>query len=254
MAQSRLTRDTLARDWASPPPPITNGVVPRNVATADTGAGLVDPTQDPFLLTGPRLYGTTMGTHTQPGLRPPGFGLVSNHPLGASHTATSNHPLGTSQTATSYWLRPPDFAPPPRLMPPGQAPENHSPSDCGMSCTHGTYTVVYRTILRATICTMSCALDAQKFFPRRTLKHNQPPHMGLSSAAPCQIAWPFSVTLRLSSVHQKATWAKRRCAQETTPPPSASRTHEPTNNPLFRRFLETPSRPVLSTNTLHIQV
>ena len=26
---------------------------------------------------------------------------------------------------------------------------------------------------------------------RRTSKHNQPPHMGLSSAAPCQAAWPF---------------------------------------------------------------
>ena len=108
--------------------------------------------------------------------------------------------------------------------------------------------MVCRTTLRVIICTMSCALDAHMFVLRRTSKHNQPPHMGLSSAAPCQAAWPFSVKLRLSSVHQKATsWAKRRCSQDTIPLPSASRTHERASNPLFRRFLETPSRPVLST-------
>ena len=97
------------------------------------------------------------------------------------------------------------------------------------------------------VCTMSCTLHAQTFSPRRTLKHNQPLHIGLSSAAPGQIAWPSSVTQRLSSVHQKATWVKRRCAQETTPLPSASRTHEPTNNPGY-------DITVHDTNNLHIQI
>ena len=132
--------------------------------------------------------------------------------------------------ASPPWLRPPPKAwatqTQPWLRPLGQAPKNHSPSDCGMNCTHGAHTRVCRTTLRVAICTMSCALDAHMFVLRRTSKHNQPPHMGLSSAAPCQAAWPFSVILRLASVHQKATsWARRRCAQETTPPPSASRTH-----------------------------
>ena len=141
--------------------------------------------------------------------------------------------------ASAPWLRPPPKAwatqTQPWLRPPGQAPKNHSPSDCGMNCTYGAHTMVCRTTLRVIICKMSCALDAHMFVLRRTSKHNQPPHMDLSSAAPCQAAWPFSVTLRLSSVHQKATsWARRRCAQETTPPPSASRTHERTRNPLFR--------------------
>ena len=105
-----------------------------------------------------------------------------------------------------------------------------------MNCTHGAHIMVCRTTLRVIICAMSCALEAHMFVFRRTSKHNQPPHMGLSSAAPCQAAWPFSVTLRRSSVHRKAkSWAKRRCAQETTPPPSASRTHERTSNPLFRQ-------------------
>ena len=96
--------------------------------------------------------------------------------------------------------------------------------------------MVCRITLRVIICAMSCALEAHMFVFRRTSKHNQPPHMGLSSAAPCQAAWPFSVTLRRSSVHRKAkSWAKRRCAQETTPPPSASHTHERTSSPLFRQ-------------------
>ena len=212
-----------------PPPPITNGVVSRSEATSDTGAGLVDknnvvdPNQDPGPLTGPGNEEHTTGIGmTQPWLRPP-------------------------RLADHMWLRPPGFSRP---------PYNHHTGDFGMNCTHGAHTMVCRTTLRSHVCSstggrshcLSCALDAHMFVLRRTSKHNQPPHMGLSSAAPCQAAWPFSVTLRLSSVHQKATsWARRRCAQETTPPPSASRTHERTSNPLFRRFLETPSRPVLST-------
>ena len=212
-----------------PPPPITNGVVSRSEATSDTGAGLVDknnvvdPNQDPGPLTGPGNEEHTTGIGmTQPWLRPP-------------------------RLADHMWLRPPGFSRP---------PYNHHTGDFGMNCTHGAHTMVCKTTLRSHVCSstggrshcLSCALDAHMFVLRRTSKHNQPPHMGLSSAAPCQAAWPFSVTLRLSSVHQKATsWARRRCAQETTPPPSASYTHERTSNPLFRRFLETPSRPVLST-------
>ena len=212
-----------------PPPPITNGVVSRSEATSDTGAGLVDknnvvdPNQDPGPLTGPGNEEHTTGIGmTQQWLRPP-------------------------RLADHMWLRPPGFSRP---------PYNHHKGDFGMNCTHGAHTMVCKTTLRSHVCSstggrshcLSCALDAHMFVLRRTSKHNQPPHMGLSSAAPCQAAWPFSVTLRLSSVHQKATsWARRRCAQETIPPPSASYTHERTSNPLFRRFLETPSRPVLST-------
>ena len=140
-------------------------------------------------------------------------------PFGFGHTQTR-------ATHTQLWLRPP----------PGQAPKDHSPSDCRMNCTHGAQIMVCRITLRVIICAMSCALEAHMFVLRRTPKHNQPPHMGLSSAAPCQAAWPFSVTLRRSSVHRKAkSWAKRRCAQETTPPPSASHTHERTSSPLFRQ-------------------
>ena len=175
----------------------------------------------------------------------PSRGLaVRDNPHG-SHRP--NNGFGPPALADHMWLLPPGFSRP---------PYNHHTGDFGMNCTHGAHTMVCKTTLRSHVCSstggrshcLSCALDAHMFVLRRTSKHNQPPHMGLSSAAPCQAAWPFSVTLRLSSVHQKATsWARRRCAQETIPPPSASYTHERTSNPLFRRFLETPSRPVLST-------
>ena len=71
----------------------------------------------------------------------------------------------------------------------------------------------------------------RRIWVRSGLPHNENTtsnayYMGLFSADPCQVVWPFSVTLSLSSVRQNTTWAKRWCAQETTPPPSASRTHE----------------------------
>ena len=188
----------------------------------------------------------------------PGLRVFQTHPrtLGPSRDLAEEHITGIGMTQP--WLRPPRLADHMWLRPPGfsRPPYNHHTGDFGMNCTHGAHTMVCRTTLRSHVCSstggrshcLSCALDAHMFVLRRTSKHNQPPHMGLSSAAPCQAAWPFSVTLRRSSVHRKAkSWAKRRCAQETTPPPSASRTHERTSNPLFRRFLETPSRPVLST-------
>ena len=112
-------------------------------------------------------------THSPiPWLRPPGASHLP--PLGVGHTQAR-------ATHTQPWRRPPS----------GQAPENHSPSECGMNCTHGAHTMVCRTTLRVIICTMSCALDAHMFVLRRTSKHNQPPHMGLSSVAPYQAAWLF---------------------------------------------------------------
>ena len=96
------------RDWGPsyPPPPITNGAVPRSEATADTGAvGLSDPPKDPYPLTGPGCTGQTKDTQSNPWLRPPGFGLPpTNHPMGAlqqpppvDYWNTPNvHPIGLS--------------------------------------------------------------------------------------------------------------------------------------------------------------
>ena len=83
------------RDWdpSYPPLPITNGVVPRNETTLETGVtGLSDPPKDPGSLTGPgnEEHSTGIGT-TQRWLRPPRFsGSPYDH-----HTGASQH--------GSYW-------------------------------------------------------------------------------------------------------------------------------------------------------
>ena len=94
------------RDWGPsyPPPPITNGAVPRSEATADTGAvGLSDPPKDPYPLTGPGCTGQTKDTQPNSWLRPPGFGPPpTNHPMGALQqpppvdywNAPNVHPIG----------------------------------------------------------------------------------------------------------------------------------------------------------------
>ena len=87
-------------DWGPsyPPPPITNGVVPRSVATADTGAvGLSDPPKDPYALTGKGCTGQNQDMQSSPWLRPSGLGPPpKNHPMGAFH-----HP-----PPVDYWNTP----------------------------------------------------------------------------------------------------------------------------------------------------
>ena len=96
------------RDWGPsyPPPPITNGVVPRSVATADTGAvGLSDPPKDPLALTGKGCTGQNQDMRSSPWLRPPGLGPPpKNHPMGAFQqpppvdywSIPNVHPIGPS--------------------------------------------------------------------------------------------------------------------------------------------------------------
>ena len=89
-------------DWGPsyPPPPITNGVVPRSVATADTGAvGLSDPPKDPYALTGQGCTGQNQDMQSSPWLRPPGLGLPpKNHPMGVLHQPPPVDYWGTPNT------------------------------------------------------------------------------------------------------------------------------------------------------------
>ena len=129
-------------DWGPlyPPPPITNGVVPRNVATADTGAvGLSDPPKDPYALTGQGCTGQNQDFCSSPWLRPPGLGPLKNHPLGAfqqpppvgywnipntnpigpsgSSLQIPPHALGTKHGMFSNPTPPPSVARHPRAVP-----------------------------------------------------------------------------------------------------------------------------------------
>ena len=82
------------RNWdpSYPPPPITNGVVPRNETTLETGVtGLSDPPKDPGSLTGPGR-----GTHS----------WDRNDPTKASAPPLSGSPYGHHTGASqlgSYW-------------------------------------------------------------------------------------------------------------------------------------------------------
>ena len=82
------------RNWdpSYPPPPITNGVVPRNETTLETGVtGLSDPPKDPGSLTGPGR-----GTHSWDRNDPT---MASAPPLSGS---PYDHHTGASQLG-SYW-------------------------------------------------------------------------------------------------------------------------------------------------------